>query len=120
MPNDTLIPLRNVALQSPPPKKKSPAPVPVPASDYLSSYLQVHLAVLHTRPWTGSGNATRVPSCDRVGAPQVKRNIYFRNIFKLKYGDQKIMGVLELGRFIVTNSIFFYVIPSSPLKMISS
>lgn len=101
MPYDTLIPLSNVALQSPP--KKSPAPVPVPASDYLSSYLQVHLAVLHTRPRTGSGNATLVPSCDRR---KLKENIYFRNIFKLKYGDQKIMGVLELGRFIVTNSIF--------------
>lgn len=41
------------------------------------------------------------------GRRKLKENIDFRNIFKLKYGDQKIMGVLEFGRFIVTNSIFF-------------
>lgn len=103
---DTLIPLRNVALQPPPQK------------NHQHLYLSLRLTTcLRTCRYTWPSST---PAHERGVAPQLaflpvtawerrtlKENIYFKNIFKLKYDDQKIMSVLELGRFIVTNSIFF-------------
>lgn len=103
---DTLIHLRNVALQQPPKK------------NYQHLYLSLRLTTClptcrctwpSSRPAHERGVATQLALLHVAvwERRKLKENIYFTNIFKLKYGDQKIMGVRKLGRPFVINSIFF-------------